>query len=140
MLEFVIVYYPIPSVVALFLCVAAILLLSFLGYQLHLIASGRTTYESFRWRELHKQLLAQAEREEAERAGAGAGAPGGGSARPGWLRRALGRLGLRRRPGAAARVQLPPNVYHKGWRRNLYEVMFPEAALAAASERARKRE
>jgi hypothetical protein len=136
MLEFVIVYYPIPAVVALFLCVAAILLLSFLGYQLHLILAGRTTYESFRWRELHKQLLEQAGREEAERAGAG----GGGGARCGWLRRALGRLGLRRRPGAAARVQLPPNPYHRGWRRNLYEVLFPEAALAAASERARKRQ
>jgi hypothetical protein len=140
MLEFVIIYFPLPSIVTLFLCVAAILLLAFLGYQLQLILTGSTTYEAFRWRDYHKQLVEVAEREEAERLGGSSGSSSSSSrAGGGALRRVLGWLGLRRRSAAAAQVQLPSNIYHRGCWANLCEVLFPERALRVAREQLKKR-
>lgn len=134
MLEFVVIYFPIPSIVTLFLIVATLLLFAFLGYQVQLILTGRTTYESFRWREYHLQLMEDAEKEAEKQAGSSE--RGKQKRRGGWG--VLKWLGLQRKSAAAAAVVLPPNIYHRGCWHNMWEVLFPGRALQAASKRAIK--
>lgn len=66
--EWVLVYYPIPVAVGMFLCVAGGLMLSFFMYQGYLISEGRTTYEILKGNQLMKDLaaLAATQQEAAE--------------------------------------------------------------------------
>jgi hypothetical protein len=136
MLEFIVIYFPIPSIVTLFLIVATLLLLAFLGYQVQLILTGKTTYESFRWRELHLHLMEEAEKEAEQQQGGSGKRKKKRTCFWGLLRW----LGLYRKSPAAAAVVLPPNIYHKGCWHNMWEVLFPGQALEAASKRAAKTE
>ncbi|PNW86524.1 hypothetical protein CHLRE_02g090100v5 [Chlamydomonas reinhardtii] len=146
MLEWLIVLYPVGVAVGLFMGVATLLVAFFLSYQLYLLAVGRTQYEMFRWRDLHHQMLEEAEQQEeqriaaereaatreAEAAGKGGGGKQVGSSekRGGWL---SSLWGARR-----VRVELPKNIYHRGFWRNAAEVLAPEVYLEQEKKKARR--
>lgn len=125
---------------------ATLLVAFFLSYQLYLLAVGRTQYEMFRWRDLHHQMLEEAEQQEeqriaaereaatreAEAAGKGGGGKQVGSSekRGGWL---SSLWGARR-----VRVELPKNIYHRGFWRNAAEVLAPEVYLEQEKKKARR--
>ena len=126
LLEWTLVYFNTPCFLLLFLLVAGLLSAAFLAYQLHGIGVGQTTYEAFRWRDLHKAMRREA---EAAAAAAAPGAPG--AAPPGRLGRLLPRW-ARRRP----HIEMPENIYHRGFWANLRQVLAPGAALAAGADAA----
>ncbi|GLC57570.1 hypothetical protein PLESTB_001241500 [Pleodorina starrii] len=148
LVEWLVVFYPVGMALALFMAVATLLMAAFLSYQIYLLAVGRTQYEVFKWRELHQQLTEQAEAEAAAAAAAAAGGGGGGGGAGGGLQQRGGGLwsllgGRGRGVEAAAatpqarvrvrvKVTLPPNLYHRGFLANLWEVLVPELHLQRA--------
>jgi hypothetical protein len=112
----------------------------------HTYTQGKTQYETYRWMDLHRRLLAEkmfrlADAEEAEEAAdAAAGADGvrssRSSSRPGgsgWMSRALSCVPFFGGP-RDVKVALPANAYARGFYANLHEVVFWERHLQAAAD------
>ena len=130
-IQWLLYVYPIASGLSIFLFFSFFLVLAFLGYQLYLISKGKTQYETFRWIDLHNQML----QEEEER---GKVADGESGVKSG-LRKLLLRLfcwpfvGQVKSSGKKRYVVLPPNPYDRGIYTNFYEILFWEAALEKAA-------
>ena len=105
----------------LLLSVLAMVLAAFSFYHLYLITRNVTAYETFRWREArgarHATLLATA-----------AAKPCRGSLHKSrWLQWDWASF-LQHREASAEEV-IPLNMYHRGWRENCMEVLWPEGLL-----------
>ena len=107
----------------MFMAVGLLLVAGFLAYQLVLVGSGTTTYETYKWREVARRMAVErwASGEGASTQGASTDAvPGSGRRR--WL------LPWR----DASSPQLPPlvmpgNVYNRGLHANFVDALFPPA-------------
>lgn len=128
--QWALAYYPLAVILALFLCVALVLVCAFLAYQLWLISTGRTTYESFRWRDYYMQL-ADAERQKRAVASQAEDAAGTGTAgsRQRWRFWLWGSGGA---GGGRVHVKLPSNLYNYGVWGNLVDALLPGWTWAAA--------
>ncbi|KAG2501050.1 hypothetical protein HYH03_000869 [Edaphochlamys debaryana] len=163
-MEWLVFYHPLGVAMFLFMCIATLLMAAFLSYQLYLFSVGRTQYEMFKWRDLHHQMIEQAEadaeeearrqeetaRREADPAAADASASAPADAAPSGRRslsRGSGRgsggvwtlwglLGGRKRRLNVEVPPLPRNIYHKGFAANLWEVLMPELHLDRARKQA----
>lgn len=125
--EWTLVYFQTPCLILMFLVVAGILTIAFLIYQLHGIARGKTTYETFRWKDLHRSRLKQQAKDPGGRRRKSQSLPaessGGSGGVLNWIKDAFTRR--RRQP-----VELPGNIYNRGVIENLMEVLRPDIALA----------
>jgi hypothetical protein len=133
-LQWLLYAYPVATGLSIFLFFSFFLVLAFLAYQLMLISKGKTQYETFRWLDLHNQMLdGQEDREIA--AGISSDRK---TWRKGWLATISGLfcwLLSRQRSSSIrtrAAIVLPPNIYHRGVWTNFAEVIFWEAALEKA--------
>eukprot|EP00775_Hariotina_reticulata_P002137 gene2137-2456_t len=139
LLEWVIVYYPVPVAVAVFMAITGLLMVAFFMYHGMLISQGRTTYETFKRDQMYKDIRAAAlaAHAQTQQINQADGAeepviPGTQHVGAGAAARAVTSIGgfkLRRRQLQAAAVQLPPNLYNKGLLHNWLEVLFPEQFL-----------
>ena len=114
-----------PSVqvmLILLLSMLAMVLAAFSFYHLYLITCNITAYETFRWRE------ARGARRATHVATAAARKPCLGSLHKSrWLQWDWASF-LRHRDALAEEV-MPLNMYHRGWRENCMEVLWPEGLL-----------
>jgi hypothetical protein len=110
----------------LFLGVALLLVAGFLLYHLWLISRGTTTYEIYKWREVHR-------RQQAELlTGRGVGAS---VHPPTWRRSCLFFLGRSR-----AAANAPRNIYNQGLVANFRDALAPPVWATASSLHATKAE
>lgn len=83
-----------------------LLMIGFLGFHLYLISTGKTTNEGFKWADLTRALEEEQGKESPVRR---------------WF------FWNKQRQ----KIKLPKNMYNKGFRMNLYEILFPSAVLQA---------
>ena len=107
--QYLFVHHNVVMAIGIFCVVIGFALLGFWGYHVWLVACGKTTNETFKWDDLKQEMQERAERERAR----ADPADGGG-------RRGRGR----------ERVTLPPNIYNRGFLRNLAEVAYPLSSRA----------
>jgi hypothetical protein len=153
MFEWVIVYYPIPIAVAVFMAITGLLMVAFLMYHGLLISQGRTTYETFKRDQLYKDMreavaavAAQAQNlQDDQHAGSAeelrvpdkpcTKACAAARAVTSVLLARVHGLMLRRQQLQAPAVHMPPNLYDRGLLGNWLEVLFPQHFLRQHGDR-----
>lgn len=127
------VFYPIQVAIVMFLMIGALMTMSFLAYQSYMISIGRTTYETFKWRELYKVKQQEALLQPS--------ASDPGVHRKGTVKQqrtpapssdgAVGLLAKWRQQLWPEKVviEMPKSIYDKGFWGNWQEVLFPNAFI-----------
>ena len=99
--QYLFIRHNITMAIGIFCAIIGVALLGFWGYHMYLVYCGTTTNETFKWGDLEDELRAQMQ--DAQR---------------------------KKGETPTKRVKMPPNVYDRGFRANLYEVVFPPSSAA----------
>lgn len=96
--EWLLIRYPVLTLLFFVSVVLAVLMLGFVGFHLFLIASGKTTNESLKWADLHREMIDRGDCQTIK----------------GWLPWSKKKI-----------VKLPRNIYNRGFMKNLHEILVP---------------
>ena len=106
--QYLFVTHNIVMAIGIFTAVIGVALFAFWAYHMYLISKGTTTNETFKWGDLKGELFAQ--KEQQQRICQAAGGPP---------------------PTAKLTIEMPRNIYNRGLRANLAEVLWPPSSRPA---------
>lgn len=108
--QYLFVRHNIPMAVGIFCVVIGCALWGFWAYHMWLVRCGTTTNETFKWGDLEEELRARMQQQQRAR-----------------------------QEKVTNRVQVPANIYNRGFLRNLWEVIVPPSSTSATTfEEARR--
>lgn len=117
LLQWLLVYYPVPTMLLVFLSLGTLMIGCFFAYHCSLIAKGMTSYETFKWQDYKDHCMEVAQ-----------------ESRPATSFKSW-QVWSRWRESAAIKRQgkamMSKNIYNQGFVRNLSDVLFPATVIAA---------